>query len=589
MKFLKSTILYSLFVGSLFIAFSFFLFPQKADACELNLTDGSLRFRTATTNGGIQPEGWFTEENPPFVYVDFKTINCENSDPLYLTIFGVGEDSSGFIYIQTTPPLENYPINLGQLDENGGMSLAFHPDEEPCFGDNSDTSESDCLIFAMFTDQPTTSPNANIKGLIGDLIGSVSLDQGGLFANQFGTSSMAPTSGCSNYAGYFYQITQNCAFASVGWSGLFSSTTADQKLINYYNTYGSSYQSVSSSEGQQVAKIAIPGLLYKCETIISEADFGCAFSDGWTQIPNNILPYGETMPDDEGIVTVNPLADLYQQEYVPLAPLPFEGLNGGSTPNLGEYLASMFKMGIVVVIILAVIMIVFHGIALSTVGAIQGKQDHKKGVWNAILGLVLALGSWLLLNTVNPELASNLGVGIPNVSIDGYVYTAPGVASLPTDGSCGPQQPPACPTCQPIEGGIQLKPEVAQSGHNTISQLMLQKLYNMQNTLSTNNMSWRVTEAFSPTYLGHCSQCHYKGTCIDANFVGSSSPTPQNIEAFVQAASAAGLRAVYETNSQNTINQIQEQTDLQPSTKGGSGNYLLLNGITAPHFSVYNQ
>lgn len=414
MKFLKSTILYSLFVGSLFVAFSFFLFPQNASACELQL-DNSLRFRTATTNGGVQPEGWFTEENPPFVYVDFKTINCTNANTFYLSIFGLNQENN---VTYAVPAVENYPINLGQLDENGGMSVAFHPDEEPCFGDLSDTSESDCLMFAMFTDQSTTNENAVILGMIGDLLGQISLDQGQLFANQFGNGSTEPTSGCANYAGYFYQTSETCPGLFGGWTGVFSGAYFNEKLIQYYNTYtNTGYVQLSPGETGS-AKLAYPGLLYACEG-------SCAFNDEWVPVPNGILPYGETSSSDEGAVTVNPLAEIYQEEYVPLAPLPFEGLNGGSTPNLGQYLASMFKMGIVVVIILAVIMIVFHGIALATVGAIQKKDEHKKGVWNAILGLVLALGSWLLLNTVSPELASNLGVGIPEVelTIDQQLYS----------------------------------------------------------------------------------------------------------------------------------------------------------------------
>ncbi len=418
MKLLKSTILYSLFVGSLFVAFSFFLFPQNADACELQL-DSTLRFRTATTNGGVQPEGWFTEENPPFVYVDFKTINCVNTDTLYLTIFGLNE-SNGTAY--AVPAVQDHPLILGALDETGGMSVAFHPDEQPCFGYLSDTSNSDCLMFAMFTNQPTSNENAVILGMIGDLLGQISLEQGQNFANQFsnGGGSQNPTPGCANYAGYFYQTSVNCPTLFGGWTGAFEQGNFNEKLIDYYSTY-TNVDYVQVPPGQVgSAKIAYPGLLYKCEG-------NCAFNDEWQLIPGSggAFPYGETSPNDEGVVTVNPLADIYQQDYVPLAPLPFEGLNGGSTPNLGQYLASIFKMGIVVVIILAVIMIVFHGIALATQGAIQKKDEHKKGVWNAILGLLLALGSWLLLNTISPELASNLGIGIPEVelTIDQQLYS----------------------------------------------------------------------------------------------------------------------------------------------------------------------
>ncbi len=267
-----------------------------------------------------------------------------------------------------------------------------------------------------------------------------------------------------------------------------------------------------------------------------------------------------------------------------LAPLP--GLESASS-GLQGFLQGLFNIAIIIAGILAILMIVIGAITYLSTDSLSGTEKGRDMMLNAVFGLILALGAWVILNTLNPNLAESLRITIPRVELDGYSYTEPGVASIPSSG-CGPHQPPSCPTCQPIQGGIQLKPEVAQSGHNTISEPMLQKLYNMHSILSQNNISWRVTEAFMPTYMQHCSQCHYNGNCIDANFT-STSPTPQTIEAFVNAAASAGLRAVYETNNPATINALQQQTSLQPSTKKGKGNYLLLNGITAPHFSVYNQ
>ncbi len=317
----------------------------------------------------------------------------------------------------------------------------------------------------------------------------------------------------------------------------------------------------------------------------------------WQIIPPFIFPFGATLPGG-----TDPNEDQFNQppgvaintlghdDY--LAPLPgFSSSNTCAEPpcsQLGNFLRGLFTLLIVVAGILAVIMIVVGGITYATSDAFSGKSAGKEMMLHAVFGLILALGGWVILNSINPNLASNLGITIPRVSlIDGYTYSSPGVASIRS--SCGPDGSIICPTCQQIGGGITLKPEVAQPGHDTVVATMVPKLHQLQNALTASSTSWRVTEAFTPTYLGHCSSCHYKGTCIDANFIGGTSATPQTIENFINAAAAAGLRAVYETNSSATINQLEQETDLQPSTPGGQGNYLRLNGITAPHFSVYNS
>jgi len=451
MKLVKFTNLYTLIFGILLSACLFFFLPNTSQACDLQISPQTLGFRASgILNPPPQPEGWFQEDNKPFLYVDFKTENGCNSGTLYLTIFGLPENGgfsdSSFNYV-----VENQPINLALLDQTGGGSVAFRPDEKPCYGDNSDTSTSDCFIVAMFTDLPYQNPDAVIKGMIGNMIGGISLPEGTLFANQFGPQGYnQPTQGCVNTAGYFFQTydpigdngeanpNPGCPSAIYGFGNSFN-----QKLINYYNSeFGGSFTflgpgPVSPDTSQPVvnptsdytrARIIYPGFIYSCEG-------NCAFYDPWTSVDNGaVIPFGAIFPNDTGPIIVDPLPSNYQEEYIPLAPLPFEGLNGGSTPTLGEYLASIFRMGIVVVVILAVLMIVFHGIALAVTASAGKKSDHKDGVKNAIFGLLLAMGSWLLLNTINPQLASDLGIGIPNVTLEG---DAESISTSPTTTSTG--------------------------------------------------------------------------------------------------------------------------------------------------------
>ncbi|MFA5778018.1 MAG: NlpC/P60 family protein [Candidatus Paceibacterota bacterium] len=93
-------------------------------------------------------------------------------------------------------------------------------------------------------------------------------------------------------------------------------------------------------------------------------------------------------------------------DYVLLAPLP--GLETSFDPtqqgNLGAYLNVMIKLFIGICAVLAVIMIVMGGIEYMTSELISSKEHGKERIRNAILGLLLALGAYTLLFTINPDL-----------------------------------------------------------------------------------------------------------------------------------------------------------------------------------------
>ena len=97
--------------------------------------------------------------------------------------------------------------------------------------------------------------------------------------------------------------------------------------------------------------------------------------------------------------------------YVPLAPLP--GVGSGGASSFGGYLGSLFNIGIGIAVVLAVIMLTVAGIEYMGGGANESlKTDAKERIWSSILGLLLAIGAWLILNIINPQLLGlNLGSG----------------------------------------------------------------------------------------------------------------------------------------------------------------------------------
>jgi len=94
-------------------------------------------------------------------------------------------------------------------------------------------------------------------------------------------------------------------------------------------------------------------------------------------------------------------------DYTLLEPLPQMGKpdeKGKVTPGLGPYLEGMFKIGIGVAGVLAVIMITIGGVQYMTTEAVPGKDEGKKRINQALFGLVLALSSYLLLSEIDSTL-----------------------------------------------------------------------------------------------------------------------------------------------------------------------------------------
>lgn len=88
--------------------------------------------------------------------------------------------------------------------------------------------------------------------------------------------------------------------------------------------------------------------------------------------------------------------------------------------QLGDYVQSLFNVALGTLMVLSVIMIVIAGVQYMTVESIYGKSDAKKRIVGAITGLILALGIFLILKTINPRLLEiNFGGAIDSVGVEG--------------------------------------------------------------------------------------------------------------------------------------------------------------------------
>jgi hypothetical protein len=111
------------------------------------------------------------------------------------------------------------------------------------------------------------------------------------------------------------------------------------------------------------------------------------------------------------------------QFYYPLAPLPGQAdkidtsSSGDSDCPFGNYLNILIKLFIGICAVLAMIKIVLGGMQYMTSELSSGKEDGKNSITSAVFGLILALGAFAILNTINPELLKVCLNNLPKATV----------------------------------------------------------------------------------------------------------------------------------------------------------------------------
>jgi len=100
--------------------------------------------------------------------------------------------------------------------------------------------------------------------------------------------------------------------------------------------------------------------------------------------------------------------------YVPLEP---SIVSGSKNVSPDDYIKNIYQIGIGIAGALAVLMIVIGGIKyIGSAANPSLKGDAKSQIWAAIGGLILALMSYIILNTINPKLV-DFDLGLKKVDI----------------------------------------------------------------------------------------------------------------------------------------------------------------------------
>lgn len=285
---------------------------------------------------------------------------------------------------------------------------------------------------------------------------------------------------------------------------------------------------------------------------------------------------------------------------------------GGSAiataPDYGcvlQTVQNVISLTITIGVFIAVIAIVITSFQFMTsVTNPEAKNKARGRLVSVLVGMLLVLSAWLIVDFVmkslyNPAAGDGLvEFGPWNTILNGEEGTyciqvaetppplptltvANPTAGVPnptgTTGSSGYTGASGCPSCVSLsELGLSCK----NSASCTLDANVAPKIVALKNSFSG---TWTVTEAYPPT-ARHTNACHRLGTCIDAGFRGSTSYNGTNISAFAQAASSAGLRAVFET-ADCSLRDAARAAGVTAYCKTDSG----YGHITGSHFSVYNR
>ncbi|OGF63946.1 hypothetical protein A2661_02190 [Candidatus Giovannonibacteria bacterium RIFCSPHIGHO2_01_FULL_45_24] len=133
------------------------------------------------------------------------------------------------------------------------------------------------------------------------------------------------------------------------------------------------------------------------------------------------------------VILLSSGAFAFAADYNLLQPLPHTGQSVSDFPT---YVGRIIPFILGLAAVLAVVMITIGGIEYAISEAVDAKADAKDRIMQAIFGLLLALASWLILWTINPDLV-NLKLNIKELP---STQSGPDHIGLPctTQSQCAP-------------------------------------------------------------------------------------------------------------------------------------------------------
>ncbi len=212
---------------------------------------------------------------------------------------------------------------------------------------------------------------------------------------------------------------------------------------------------------------------------------------------------------------------------------------GAQQTTLTTYIPAAFRLAIGASAVLAFVMITFGGIMYATADAITQKQQGREYLTNAVVGLLLVIGAYAILYTIDPGI----------LAID-LVMKRPPTAAPPPSTEVVPTGPTPCVNCVTFSS---LKiPAKSPGGY--VNQAFAMRLAELNEGSTKITVPWYVTEAYGQ---GHTSSCHrVTGTCADIAPVNGHDVNAIN-------AVIRGLVNVGLTNAQFEVLTLDDKKNLE--------------------------
>ncbi len=266
--------------------------------------------------------------------------------------------------------------------------------------------------------------------------------------------------------------------------------------------------------------------------------------------------------------------------YTPLAPIPELMDKTGGQVDINSFIPGAIKLAISIASALSVIFIIYGGVLYITTDSMGGKSNAKDTIENAIMGLLLAIGSYAILYTINPKLVV-FTINLTELKGTGIDFDGAnnGPVLTPTTEDLG-KSLEGCNDCSEFPVGVAYKPAQLNGckmpGPCVINTELGFRLLELTEALKskTPTILFQVTESFPPTRI-HFASCQLynkpdSGHCVDANFAGGTyageggATTVRLVREFITESKKLGLVSIYEVTTESTRNLLVAAEGIEP-------------------------
>ena len=149
---------------------------------------------------------------------------------------------------------------------------------------------------------------------------------------------------------------------------------------------------------------------------------------------------GDWLPDSPGQTSGNFCYAKQDINYTPQI-----SIGSKTITNLGDYIVQAYNYAFIIIGMLAIIMIMIGGVQYLMARGGPGVNQAKSRIGNAVLGVILLLAAYLILNTVNPAILKLSLPRVPMIKQEKITFGTPEVNAVLgedccNDAECGPNR-----------------------------------------------------------------------------------------------------------------------------------------------------